>query len=407
MTKKAKKSVFLPIFLLITIAMTAILLAGCGKDVPVKEVKINYDSIEIYKGQVVPLDYDVLPNNANNYTLTIKSSDKSIVALNSSGYLMGVNYGTATITIAISDTELSDSCTVTVGDGEITEISLNTAGLKTTYYENDRIDISGLKVFGKYQSGKEEELDLAACKITHPEYAVQGAKIVVEYEGAYAQEVNLTILKDGVEGLEVTTSPTKTEYYFGERFDQSGMKVALKYRSGKTEEVQNFTIENAVIQPGQKEITIKYGDYQTKISITSNARRIVISFADLQSAIDEGIDSVMLAHGFTSTFESPLVLENVKNLTIYSERSTNSLNGQEIIPIKIVGKVENVKFINFTISSTGESPAAHLVDFSACTGGTITFKDMTFNATQTDALLVPAGNPIEITFSNCTYTKNA
>ena len=407
MTKKAKKSVFLPIFLLITIAMTAILLAGCGKDVPVKEVKINYDSIEIYKGQVVPLDYDVLPNNANNYTLTIKSSDKSIVALNSSGYLMGVNYGTATITIAISDTELSDSCTVTVGDGEITEISLNTAGLKTTYYENDRIDISGLKVFGRCHSGKEEELDLAACKITHPEYAVQGAKIVVEYEGAYAQEVNLTILKDGVEGLEVTTSPTKTEYYFGERFDQSGMKVALKYRSGKTEEVQNFTIENAVIQPGQKEITIKYGDYQTKISITSNARRIVRSFADLQSAIDEGIDSVMLAHGFTSTFESPLVLENVKNLTIYSERSTNSLNGQEIIPIKIVGKIENVKFINFTLASTGESPATHLVDFSACTGGTITFKDMTFNATQTEALLVPTGNPVEITFSNCTYTKNA
>lgn len=407
MTKKAKKSVFLPIFLLITIAMTAILLAGCGKDVPVKEVKINYDSIEIYKGQVVALDYSVLPNNANNYTLTIKSSDKSIVALNSSGYLMGVNYGTATITIAISDTELSDSCTVTVGDGKITEISLNTAGLKTTYYENDRIDTSGLKVFGKYQSGKEEELDLTACKITHPEYAVQGAKIVVEYEGTRAQEVDLTILKDAVEGLEVTSSPTKTEYYFGERFDQSGMKVALKYRSGKTEEVQNFSVENAVIQPGQKEITIIYGDYQTKISITSNARRIVRSLSDLQSAIDEGIDSVMLAHGFTSTFESPLVLENVKNLTIYSERSTNSLNGQEIIPIKIVGKIENVKFINFTLASTGESPATHLVDFSACTGGTITFKDMTFNATQTEALLVPTGNPVEITFSNCTYTKNA
>lgn len=60
-------------------------------------------------------------------------------------------------------------------------------------------------------------------------------------------------------GIEITTPPTKTEYFEGEDFDATGMVVKAKYTDGESEVITDYTITNGTnLQLGQTSVTISY-----------------------------------------------------------------------------------------------------------------------------------------------------
>lgn len=408
MTKKLQKTTILSIFLVFLLICTSFLLVGCfNKTILPERLELEKESDTLYLNEIKTISYSVYPKKAKNYKLNFSSSDYSIVKFDKNANMVATGYGEATITIKVIDTNISQSMKVVVGDGEINYIDLEYPTSATYYFDGEKIDLSQIEVYGHYESGKEVLLPISECKVEHPRFAYNGATIKITYKDLPTQIIPLTVRPDKAMELIIDSLPNKTSYYIGEKFDTTGLEVSLKYYSGKIEKLTDYQIDKDTIDVGDNKVTIKYGEFSKELSITTKAKKTVNSFSQLQEAVkEENIDSIMIAVGAKFNTASPLIIENRKNLTIYAERKTDLLNGIEIIPVKIIGNIENVRFINFTISSTGESPAQNLIDMTECSGGNVTFKEMNFLSSQQNAIILPKDIDLSITFNNCTFTEN-
>lgn len=68
-------------------------------------------------------------------------------------------------------------------------------------------------------------------------------------------KINATVL----EGIEITTSPSKTSYKVGEDFDKTGMVVKAKYSDGTSKEITDYTIKDGInLTEGKANVTIEY-----------------------------------------------------------------------------------------------------------------------------------------------------
>lgn len=78
-------------------------------------ILLNQNEIGIKKGKSYQLVSTVLPENANNKQVIWTSSDPKIVSVNeTTGYITGVNEGTATITVKTLINDISTDCVVNV-----------------------------------------------------------------------------------------------------------------------------------------------------------------------------------------------------------------------------------------------------------------------------------------------------
>ena len=78
-------------------------------------ILLNQNEIGIKKGKSYQLVSTVLPENANNKQVIWTSSDPKIVSVNeTTGYITGVNEGTATITVKTLINNISTDCVVNV-----------------------------------------------------------------------------------------------------------------------------------------------------------------------------------------------------------------------------------------------------------------------------------------------------
>ncbi len=404
MTKKQQKSTIFTILLTFIVILSSFLFVGCfNKTVLPERIELANENQTMYLNQVLEINLNVYPKKAKNYKLLYKSSDNSIVSFDRYANMVANKYGEATITVSVIDTDISQSMKVTVGDGKMNNISLVYPTTATYYFTGEKIDPSEIEVYGRYESGKEEKIDLSECTVEHPTYATEGAKIKITYKDLPSKEIALTVREDRVIEMNIDSLPNKTNYFIGEEFDKTGLEVSLKYYSGKIEKLENYQIDKKIIDVGDNEVTISYGDFKQKIKITAKARRVVSSFSQLQDAINEGVDSIMFSSGSKFNTTTPLILENAKNITIFAQNQIEALNGINTIPIKVIGKIENVRFINLTLSSIGDSPSENLIDFSQCIGGNVTFKDLRFLTSQQNALILPQEVDLSTTFNNCTF----
>mgnify|MGYP004501572349 CR=1 FL=1 len=72
-----------------------------------------------------------------------------------------------------------------------------------------------------------------------------------------------------IEGIEISTPPTKTEYLVGENFDKSGMIVKAKYSDGTSKIITDYTINDGTsLKEGQKSVTLEYEGKTTTQTIT-------------------------------------------------------------------------------------------------------------------------------------------
>ena len=84
-----------------------------SENVPVTSITLAKDSTTIEQKQSETLSYTVLPTNATNKNVTWSTSNASVASVNN-GTVLGVNPGTATITVTTKDGNKTDTCEVTV-----------------------------------------------------------------------------------------------------------------------------------------------------------------------------------------------------------------------------------------------------------------------------------------------------
>ncbi|HNX16640.1 MAG TPA: Ig-like domain-containing protein [Bacilli bacterium] len=103
----------------------------------VTSVSLSQNTLAIAKGSTANLTATVLPSNATNKNVSW-SSDNTGVATVSNGTINALATGTATITATTIDGSFTDSCSITVEDETLSELSVdNTAGFSYGSYSTN------------------------------------------------------------------------------------------------------------------------------------------------------------------------------------------------------------------------------------------------------------------------------
>ena len=78
MKKIAKNSIFLTILMILLIFSASFLFFSCGKKIPIESIEFANTFSKMYVGQTRYVGFNVYPADANDYRVTISSSDKSV-----------------------------------------------------------------------------------------------------------------------------------------------------------------------------------------------------------------------------------------------------------------------------------------------------------------------------------------
>ena len=92
--------------------------------VHVTGVSLDRTTLTLPKGVGQNLTATVTPSDAADKTVTWSSSNTSVATVSSSGFVKGVNPGTATITVRTNDGGKTATCSVTVGNPRPTKVEI-------------------------------------------------------------------------------------------------------------------------------------------------------------------------------------------------------------------------------------------------------------------------------------------
>ena len=193
-------------------------------------------------------------------------------------------------TVTITYQGKTATVSVNVQKLEVTEIKVTTQPTKIKYFEGDTFDPAGMTVTATYNNSQTKEITNITAQNAQgvswtPKEGLTGSttKITITYQDKTA-EVPVTVQKVEVTGITVTAGPSKTEYFVGDTFDPTGMKLTATYNNNQTEEITNITAENTqgvswtpaegFTQTGQQTVTITYQDKTATVSVTVEAKTI-------------------------------------------------------------------------------------------------------------------------------------
>lgn len=222
-------------------------------------------------------------------------------------------------------------------DGSLKSIEIVTEPNKTSYFEGENFDKTGMVVKANYNSKKNPSviLDSSNYSITNGTNLKAGqTSVIITYEGkSVTQKINVE--KNSVVSLQIKTPPTKTSYKEGENFDKTGMVVIANYKNGTNKTITNYTIKNGNnLAADQANVEIEFEGKIVKQAISVIANQLMeikVTKAPNKTSYIEG-------QNFDST--------GMKISGIYKDGST-----QEILDYTVVnGKNLKVEQKSITIS---------------------------------------------------------
>ena len=148
-------------------------------------------------------------------------------------------------------------------DESLKSIEITTPPAKTEYFEGENFDKTGMVVTAYYNSKTKPSvvLDNSSYSITNGTNLQAGqTSITITYEDKSVNQT-ISVEKNSVTELKITTPPTKTEYKEGQNFDKTGMVIEATRKNGNKEIVIDYTIENGNnLKVDQTKVTISYED---------------------------------------------------------------------------------------------------------------------------------------------------
>ncbi len=166
--------------------------------------------------------------------------------------------------------------TVTLPAKTLRSISVSKLPAKTEYIEGQTLDTTGLEVTAIYSDGTEELLAQSDYTVRAPELSSVGRyTVTVEYQGVSAT-FEVTVKAKSMIGITVSKNPDKMEYVEGTPFDDTGMELTLRYDNGTEQTVDSgWQIgEYDFSAPGQKQVTVIYGEFTATLSVTVTGKSL-------------------------------------------------------------------------------------------------------------------------------------
>ena len=182
------------------------------------------------------------------------------------------------IEVVISVGEISTSFKVNVTAVVVTSIDVTNPMTQLLYYVGDSINTDGLEVTAYYNNDTESVLSSDQYTISPVQFDTAGYVEVTIASGEFTTKFTVEVLEVVLESISVTTQPTKTEYYVGDKFDSAGMVVTGYYSNGTSEAITGYIVEPEVFENlGEVTVNITYENIST--SLTVNVEEIPSSDA--------------------------------------------------------------------------------------------------------------------------------
>ncbi len=215
------------------------------------EIKSNPTKTTYYQGENVNTTGLVLHAiyNDSNYQEITGNYSISPTTLNTAG--------TQKVTVTYSGK--TTSFNVTVKSVSLESISINTNPNKTTYYQGESVDTTGLILKAKYNNGTTKNITSGYTVSPTTLNSTGTQKITITYQNK-TTSYNVNVNKNDIKSISFKTIPKKTEYYQGEKIDTTGMVLKVTYNNGTTKEVdKDFTLDKTTATiVGTEKITVSY-----------------------------------------------------------------------------------------------------------------------------------------------------
>lgn len=337
-------------------------------DVGTKVLKIRVEGYTYYSGSgshESQIKYELfLFSNSDMYLNVIQSP------VSSSSYA-----GTSSLTCNSTTTDLSLNGATEENPVQVSFIHQDDAGLswqiryrkyilatflsitivslpeKLKYKKGEEFDSAGLTVKANYDDGESEEI--TGYTVSTPDMSSRGSKTVTVTYEEKSTSFEITVID--VYKIEVTSLPTKSQYYLNESFVSDGLIVSQVYTDGSKEEIAGYTLSTPnMTESGDQVISVKYKTFSTafKITVFANITGIRIShypdkvYYKIGEQLDttgmivvkiggDGSETEITDYG-TTGFDSSKV--GTSTVTVYYNTETNGVNtfvGSDEFQVKI------------------------------------------------------------------------
>lgn len=176
---------------------------------------------------------------------------------------------TVPISILVKNAGVSQEITYEkYSDVVIASITVSKMPDKTTYYQKELFDKTGLEISGTTSTG--ETVSVTNYELSGFDSSSAGTKTITVTVSGKTTTFEITVSEASITTISVTTMPTKVNYHIGKEFDSTGIVVAATASDGNTIDVTKDCTYSGFdsSSPKQSEITAHYGSFTCTFEVT-------------------------------------------------------------------------------------------------------------------------------------------
>lgn len=217
----------------------------------------------LIEGQTLFINVVQVPTD-NSYTGT-----SSITDGNSTTNLNISVSSTVPISILVKNAGVSQEITYKkYSDLVIASITVSKIPDKTTYYQKELFDKTGLEISGTTSTG--ETVSVTDYELSGFDSSSAGTKTITVTASGKTTTFEITVSEASITVISVTTMPAKVNYHIGKEFDSTGIVVTATTSDGNVIDVTKDCTYSGFdsSSPKQCEITVHYGSFTCAFEVT-------------------------------------------------------------------------------------------------------------------------------------------
>lgn len=153
-------------------------------------------------------------------------------------------------------------------DLTIASITVSKMPNRTTYYQNELFDSTGLEITGTSTTG--ETASVTDYELSGFDSSSAGTKVITVTASGKSTTFEISVLEASITTISVTTMPNKVNYHIEKEFDSTGIVVTATASDGNTIDVTKDCTYSGFdsSSPKQSEITVHYGSFTCTFEVT-------------------------------------------------------------------------------------------------------------------------------------------
>lgn len=290
--------------------------------------------------------------------------------------------------IAVAADEETPS--VPIDPPDVVGITLTSAPIKTQYLVGEKLDMSGAKLELVYDTGAKGSNIVMVDWCTGFDSSKTGkCTVTVTYPNTSCTDT-FEVEVVSVKGIKIESLPNKVTYFVGDREETAGLSVSLQYSNGSSSLLESgYTVSGFDSKtPGEKKITVKYGDFTADYSVKVFEPALQkIEITKKPNKISYYIGEKLDLNGIkvVATYENGKTADVTTKITVNGDVSTSGIKKIEVI----YSERDFIKSTSFEVTVT-DIQVKH-IEF-------VTYpKKMVYAEKE---IFDPAGASIRVTYNN-------